>query len=275
MPTIDIVIKSYHRDFKWLKFALQSIEKNVSGYNRIILIIPASDAALFNGMKLPPKTDVRYVNEYGNGYLYQQWCKINACNYSNAAYLCFGDSDCIFTRPVNLQDYVKYGKPEILCTVWEKVGDAIIWKEPTERIMREEVPYEFMRRNCLIYHRDTLVRLNEEFIDLEDVIMKSERFSEFNLIGAYAYKHERYRYNFIDTDHWEYTEPKAIQFWSHCSKGIDASPEHLKEYIRALKTLLLGCGIEPPNIRDDVPEHRTVIEILENYMSKNGIEPPK
>lgn len=246
MPTIDIFIKSYFRDFKWLKFALGSIKRNVYGYNKIILTIPDSQSELFDHRDLPDRTEVRYVSEYGNGYMYQQWCKINSHTWSSADYILCGDSDCIFTRQINLTDYVSFGRPEILYTSWDKVGDAIIWKAPTEKIMGESVPYEFMRRNNLIYHRDTLIHLNERFPDLEKTIMGSDRFSEFNLIGAYAYKHERDRYNFVDTDNWRYTEPKAVQFWSHASKGVDASETHLREYIRALETIMIGCGIDPP-----------------------------
>lgn len=280
MPAIDIFVKSYRRDFKWLKFALQSISRNVTGYNKLILAIPKDDAYLFVSEfpVLPPRTDVRFVNEYGNGYMYQQWCKINAHTYSDAHYILFGDSDCIFTRPINLQDYIRDGRPEILYTSWDKVGDAICWKKPTEEIMGEEVPFEFMRRNNLIYHRDTLIHLNEDFQNLERTIMNATRFSEFNLIGAYAYKYERIMYNFVDTDNWNYTEPKAIQFWSYSSKGIDASTEHLKEYVRALKTILMGCGVEvnSDGREDETDEDfRDHIAILESVMIREGIEPPQ
>lgn len=277
MSTVDIIIKSYYRDFKWLKFALDSITRNVAGYNSIILMIPMDDARLFDAtIKHPPRTEVRYVDEYGNGYLYQQWCKIKAYRYSRASYLLFGDSDCIFTRPVDLQDYIKDGRPEILHTSWDKVGDAIIWKAPTEKIMAEDVPYEFMRRNNMIYHTDTLIHLNDDFPDLEKTIMNSSSFSEFNLIGAYAYKNERGRYNFINTDSWDYTEPKAIQFWSHASKGLDASEAHLKEYIRALQTIMSGYGIEPITCVGTTNEGlRECIEQLEKVMMGYGIEPPK
>jgi hypothetical protein len=278
MPAIDIFIKSYFRDFKWLKFALQSIARNVTGYNKLILCIPGDDAYLFSSefTTLPPRTDVRFVKEYGNGYMYQQWCKINSHKYSDAQYILEGDSDCIYTRPIDLQDYVADGRPEILCTSWDKVGDAICWKKPTEEIMGEEVPFEFMRRNNLIYHLGTLINLNEEFPNLERTIMNSARFSEFNLIGAYAYKYERHRYNFINTDNWQYTEPKAIQFWSYSSKGIDASENHLKEYIRALKTIIMGCGFEPPDVPDKPEEVlRDSIDALESFMIEHGIEPPK
>jgi hypothetical protein len=234
MPTIDIFIKSYRKDFHWLQYCLMSIKKNVSGYNNLILLIPEVDKEVFDTRNMPDRTLVHYVKEYGNGFLFQQWCKINAPAYSHADYILFADSDCFFDRPIDLATYLP--TPEILYTEWSKVGDAICWKGVTESLI--ECPYEFMRRNCLIYHRDTLARLNEYFPDLELAIMASKSFSEFNLIGAYAYKFERDRYNFINTDNWQYTEPKAIQFWSHATKEQGASELQLREYIRILETLV-------------------------------------
>lgn len=235
--TVDIFIKSYNKDFKLLRYALMSIAKNVTGYNNVILLIPEADKHLFDTRVLPPRTLVHYVQEYGKGWLYQQWCKVSGHRYSYADYILFSDSDCVFTKPIDLQEYISDGRPEILYTSWDKVGDAKVWKHPTEKIMREPVEWEFMRRNCLIYHRSTLENLNRCFPELEDEIMKSNAFSEFNLIGAYAYKFEREKYRFINTDEWTYTEPKAVQLWSHANK-LSMEDLHLREYARTLETLI-------------------------------------
>lgn len=232
---VDILIKSYFADFKLLRYALLSITKNVTGYNNIILLIPEKEKQFFDTRELPPRTLIHYVNEYGKGWLYQQWCKVSAHKYSDADYILFSDSDCIFTKPIDVQDYI--GKPEILYTSWDKVGDAKVWKAPTEKIMGEPVEWEFMRRNCLIYHRSTLEKLNEWRPELESEIMSRDSFSEFNLIGAYAFKFERDKYNFINTDSWTYTEPKAVQLWSHGRRDT-GDVLHMKEYVRALETIV-------------------------------------
>ena len=54
-------------------------------------------------------------------------------------------------------------------------------------------------------------------------------------MSIYAWTYEKDKYNFINTDEWEYTEPKAIQLWSHCKNGD--SEEHKQEYKRALETI--------------------------------------
>lgn len=239
--TVDIFYKSYKKDFWLLHYSLLSITKNVTGYNNIILLIPESEKHDFDTRELPERTLIHYVNEEGNGYLFQQWCKLNAAAYSNADFILFADSDCIFDHKINLQDFIPV--PEILYTSYDQLPDAIIWQKPTEQLIGDPQPYEWMRRNCLIYHRSTLVNLNAWKPGLKKIVMESKRFSEFNLIGAYAWKFERDKYNFVNTDNWQYVPPKAIQVWSHASKEPGADELHLREYIRILETLIKAFAI--------------------------------
>lgn len=235
MKTIDIFYKSYHKDFKLLKYSLETIKMNVTGYTNIIILIPQQEKHLFDTRDLPERTLIHYVEEFGNGYLFQQLCKITAHNYSNSEFILFADSDCLFDHKIDLQEFIKDEKPEILYTDWSKVGDAICWKECTEKFLGEPVPYEFMRRNCLIYHRTTFLSIELFTPNITKAVMSGGRFSEFNAIGAFCYKYEREKYNFVNTDEWEYTEPKAIQLWSLANKNGDGT--HKQEYQRSLDTI--------------------------------------
>jgi hypothetical protein len=246
LKNIDLFIKSFHKDFWLLKIALATIARHVTGYNNIILLIPEHEKHLFDTRGMPERTTIHYVKEYGKGWIFQQWCKLNAATYSLADYIMFTDSDCIWTYPVDLQKVIKNDKPEILYTDWSKVGDGITWKKPTEDIMGESVPFEFMRRNQLTYHRDTLVKLSLWKPNLEEIVMGSEKVSEFNLIGSFAYKFERDKYKFTDTDNWAYVPPLAEQLWSYGSKKQGVSETHLREYIRTLETILKAFGIDVP-----------------------------
>lgn len=240
-PTIDIFYKSYKKDFWLLHYSLLSITKNVTGYNNIIILIPESEKHEFDTRVLPERTLIHYIQEDGNGYLFQQWCKINAASYSNADFILFADSDCIFDHPINLQEFMPL--PEILYTPYEQLPDAIIWKNPTEKLIGDPIDFEFMRRNCLVFHRSTLVNLNNWNKNLKSIIMNSQRFSEFNLIGAYAWKFERDKYNFRCTDNIELPPVKAIQVWSYASKAPGADDLHLREYIRILETIIKAFAI--------------------------------
>ncbi len=239
--TVDIFYKSYQKDFWLLHYSLISLAKNVTGYNNIILLIPENEKHDFDTRNLPERTLIHYVNEEGNGYLFQQWCKINAAQYSTADFILFADSDCIFDHPIDLSTFIPY--PEILYTDYKQLPDAIIWQKPTSALIGEKQQYEFMRRNCLIYHRSTLININKWNTGLKEIILNSDRFSEFNLIGAYAFKYEQGNYNFINTDDCILSQPKSQQVWSHASKEKGADELHLREFIRILETIIKALGI--------------------------------
>lgn len=238
--SIDIFIKSYAKDFKLLYYAMESIKKNVTGYNKLCILVPCEDKIAFDRMfprkNLPKKTDVSIITEYGNRYLFQQLCKMQAYKYCNSEYILFTDSDCLFDKPVNFQDIVKGGKPEILYTDYSKVEGAICWKEPTEKFMGEKVKWEYMRRNFLVYHKSTLEAIAKGYLDLEDIVMSSDRFSEFNCLGAYAFKNERKKYSFVNTDTWEYVEPLGIQLWSWFDKN-STEDNHIIETKKVLDAI--------------------------------------
>lgn len=231
-----IFIKSYKRDFPYLKYAIQSINKNVTGlYNVLLLIDQADDLPDEIMQHVTDKYKIVYVEKFGNGYLFQQLCKLNAHKYTDAEYILFSDSDCIFDHAINVDEFIADGKPEILYTHYSKVGDAVCWKQCTEQFIGVELEYEFMRRNCLIFHRSTLVEMEHKYPSMASSVMSKGRFSEFNAMGAYCYLYNKDKYNFVNTDEWQYVEPKGIQLWSHAEKG--GSGVHKTEYDRAIDTI--------------------------------------
>lgn len=246
MATIDIFLKSYKNDFWLLNLALETIKKNVTGYQNIILLIPEEDKELFDTRNLPERTLVHYVHDRKPGWLMQQVFKMKAHEYCYADYIMFSDSDCFFDHPINLQDCIKDDKPEILYTDWSLVGDAKCWREPTEKFLKEPVEWEMMRRNQMVFHRSTLVAISEYEPNIEEVIMGSEKFSEFNAMAAYAFKYEKEKYTWTNTEGWEFVEPLAIQVWSHSSKKPGESEIHHLEYIRTLETIIKAFGLPLP-----------------------------
>lgn len=244
--TIDIFIKSYHKDYWLLQLALKTISRNVTGYNNLILLIPDHEKELFDTRNMPDRTLIYYVKEEGIGYLWQQVCKLNAHKYSNADYILFSDSDNFFHKPLDLQSLLVDGKPEILYTDYKDVGDGIIWKDPTEKFIKKPVQYEFMRRLPLMYWRTTLIDISTFAPDLQKTILSSERFSEFNCMGAYAFNFEQDKYRFVDTANWTYVEPDSLQAWSHSSKQKGLSETHHLEYIRLLEIILKSFNIPTP-----------------------------
>lgn len=231
-----IFIKSYHKDYKLLYYALKSIQLNVKGNYDVLLMLDNGHELPDNFNEVLNNVKVVYVGREGDGYLWQQICKLNAHKYTDSEYILFSDSDVIFDHEINIDEYLNNGKPEILYTDYSKVDGAIIWKKPTEDFMKESVQYEFMRRNNCIYHRNTLESIWNYEPNLKYIILNSERFSEFNVLGAYAFKFENDKYNFVNTDNWEYTPPKGIQLWGWAEKH-NPNETHVYEYARTLDTI--------------------------------------
>lgn len=243
---IDIFIKSYPKDFNLLYYALMSIDKNVTGYNQLQLVLPLGSNEQFKPPIVPKNLVIHWEQEEGNGYMFQQYCKMTAYKYSNADYILFSDSDCIFHEPIDVSTRINNGKPEILYTHYDKVGNGNIWKKPTEKFVNQPIEYELMRRNCLTYHRSTLVNIAAQYPNLKQIILSSSMFSEFNAIGAWAYLHEHEKYTFTNTDHWDYTEPIAIQLWSYFDKN--GSDTHKYEYNRAIEAINKALGLNLTDI---------------------------
>jgi glycosyltransferase involved in cell wall biosynthesis len=225
MP-VDIFIKSYREDFKWLELCLKSIKKYVTGYNEIIILIPEGD----NFTPTTERTFVHKIKEEGNGYLFQQYCKMIAHNYSGADYIMYVDSDCIFHSPVNVKDLIVDGKPQILMTSYKELGNLVPWQKPTADFIGQVPEFEFMRRHCFIYHKKTLSNLLHWFKgDLKKYVLSRTEFSEFNAIGFYAYLFERDKYNFIDTKDWTYTPAIVNQYHSYTE--YEAKVNEIKKII--------------------------------------------
>ena len=233
---IDIFIKSYYKDFKMLNYCLKSIEKYLTGYNKIIIVIPKKDYQIYQSIvhtDLP--IELHVVEEYGDGYLYQQFIKMTAYKYCDSQFIMYVDSDCIFDKHINIENLVSNGQPEILYTHYSKVDEAICWKQCTERFMNDVVEFEFMRRLPLIYHRETLETIHNLEPNLESVVMNSGRFSEFNALGAWAFVHQKDKYSFVNTDNWKPVDPLGVQLWSHCTKN--QTPLEKLEYKKAIDTI--------------------------------------
>jgi len=209
---ISLFIKSYEKDYKWLKHCLYSIKKFVTGYDEVFLIIEdKNDFDMLMCWELPSRIRIRFERKIGDGYIFQQYIKMNAHRYIDAEKILYLDSDCIFTKATDLS--LLSGKPEMLYTPYDMVGDAICWKECTEKVMKQPIEYEFMRRNGLIYYRSTLVNFEKFIGDLKSILNES-RFSEFNALRAFAFIHENNKYKWIDTTKDKFGEALVEQMWS-------------------------------------------------------------
>jgi hypothetical protein len=212
---MTIFIKTYKNDLKWLKYCLMSIAKYAQDF-KVVIVADEDCKRDLDGWNLT-REKVFYVKPSYDGYLYQQEVKLRAFMYVDTEYVLFMDCDCIFTDYVNLDSFLKDGKPTLLKTPYEDIPEVMFWKTTTEDAIGFEVNFEYMRRNGLCYRTETIMNLWDDFSIRflpKLKIARNRQFSEFNLIGAYIEKYEENLYNIVNTrDEIPYHPVK--QFWSY------------------------------------------------------------
>lgn len=236
-PIVDIFIRTYDADLKWLAYSLQSIHKFCRGFRNIIIVIPEKQKHLLDGFNLTQEK-VFTCPEYKDDYMGQQVTKICADQYSDAEYFMYGDSDTLLTQELRPEYLFREDKPIILKTSYEKLGNAVPWKKITERALGFNIEFEFMRRHPFLYRSSTLKALREHMKQVhqkevaEYVMAQPDRgFSEFNAVGAFADEFEYDKYYFQDTE----TEPLPPLYVRQFFSWGGITPEVLTEMQNILK----------------------------------------
>ena len=214
--SISIFVRTYHRDIKWLNYCLQSIHKNLLGWDEIVIAIPTGQETLLFDLTQEKVITTKIQKD---DYLAQQSDKMQAHKYCKGDYILFVDSDVIFKPNANVLDYFYENKPIILKANYNSVGEAICWKKPTEKLFKEKIEFEYMRFAPQIFHKSTLEMFNDSFPDIENYVMSQpyRQFSEFNALGFYAEKMQPDDYSIVDVTNGvpEYLpENKSKQYWS-------------------------------------------------------------
>ena len=111
--TIDILIVSYAKDLEWFRWSTAILEKNLTGYRRIVAVVPEQDAKLFKpiaderkAMSLVPIKDWP-----GQGYYWQQNVKVNADQFTDADCIAHIDSDVFVKEPTDVSAFFVDNKP--------------------------------------------------------------------------------------------------------------------------------------------------------------------
>lgn len=200
-PVTDIVIRSYRGDFGWLAYALRSLHSNSSGFRRIFVVVPRGDSQLLSHLT---EEHVKECPIYADDYLGQQITKMMADTYSDADYITFWDSDTILTSKLTPSDLIVDGKPIIYYEPYDKVG-----REPWQPVVAEVLgwtpEHEFMRRHPFTYPRwlfqdvrRFLESLHSQSLEKYIISRPYRSFTEFNVLGAYAWQHHRDKFTWLD-----------------------------------------------------------------------------
>lgn len=237
--TVDIFIKTYPVDYPWIEYCLRSIDKFATGFRNVVTVDQSES-------EKPPfvRQSVRIIRkpEYGeDGYLSQQVFKLCADEFTDADYICYIDSDTIFTRPVTPETYFQDGLPIWLMTPYEQTKTP--WQPIIEKFIGLPLPfrveYEFMRRSPILAPRWLLQHLRmycelRHHMSLKDYVMSQpyREYSEFNAIGALAYYWRRENFHWIDTSKVPESEWPALTVlqsysWGGLTDEIRATMEEI------------------------------------------------
>jgi hypothetical protein len=206
---------------EWLKYCLRSIKKNWDmSDGEVVVCFPNSEYDRLKGEVLLDFPWVRlthWSDSHKEGYIDQQINKLHADLFCQGEYIVFCDSDCFLTKKGSFKDFFRNKKPIWLHTDYNKVGDAICWKEPTERAASKTLTREYMRRIPIVVKREHL-KLVRDYVSLIQgefipYMSRLDRISEFNLMGAVLHELKTEDYFWIDTDD-EVPKTNWVQDWS-------------------------------------------------------------
>lgn len=211
---ISLFIRSYSKDFEWLKHSVKSMQKNLLGIADRVLAVPTNTY-------IP--SDIRYyfdkivyIDETHEGYVQQQIDKIRAYKYCQHDHILFSDSDCVYYEPFDANCRLDNGKIILPKTKYSSLSrEAQVWKDITYMSTLIDSEYEYMRCLPLMHHRKVLEYLdNLQNFQMYVNIVKDRELSEFNAIGALAEVMFPELYTFIDTETTTQKIPTTKQYWS-------------------------------------------------------------
>jgi hypothetical protein len=227
MPaSADILIRTYPGDFCWLWHCLSQIERHAKGFRRVHIVVPEGDAGPLGHLT---KEIIHECPRYQDDYLGQQVTKMLADTFTDADIILHMDSDVMLTRDTSPEDLMEDGQVVLYHEPYEKTGSP--WQSVVAEILGWIPEHEFMRRHPFMYPRwlyGEVRRLIEQIHGMpfdRYVISRPHRsFSEFNVLGAVAWKyfHGRFVWRLPENG-----QVHARQFWSW--GGIDAARAELEE----------------------------------------------
>lgn len=222
---IDIFIRTCRRDFYLLNYCLHSIKKFVSGYRNIILNIREKD---YNDLLIQiDVTNCVVVKSYNFedniDYCGQQICKLQADIWSDAEYIYYIDTDCIFYNNINIEEKYFDSNNNIILfkEYWGKLHPEVLKWRISLKKLNLLTDFETMRRLPQVYPASILPKIREhivkktgmDFVNACLYIHKLYKFSEFNIIGSYIILNNYNGINMLLYDH-SLNQIPIIQFWS-------------------------------------------------------------
>lgn len=236
----SVLIVTYAKDFRYLKFCVRSLNKFLRGFHEVVILFPETDWAEFTreiGPEIMGQDRVKYRpiagNEWpGKGKLWQMWQSMTADKIlTDSDFIGHFDADCIFTGPITPETFAPCGMPILRYEKFNTIGvrhpGVLNWKRAAESCLPFEVIWECMRGHPEVYHFGLYSRARD-LIELKTGMAAEEWWkkqkneypqtaAEYPTLGAVAMQTFPDKYLLVDLakqENPDRVETPVIQFWS-------------------------------------------------------------
>jgi len=166
--SVDIVCKTYPPDYCWLPYLFRSVGMRVTGYRDFLLVLEEDYPVpeMIDGVGLPARTRIVRIPHYEPGEQSGKGAVISRLGIwrqSDGDCFVFVDSDCVFTRNVDLRSdpTVNAAKPVVLWRTWEESGRGVIWRPKAAALLGYNPERETMCRYPFQFPRAVLQKFWE------------------------------------------------------------------------------------------------------------------
>ena len=239
-PVIDIFLRSYYRDLRWLHLALRSITELVVGYRRIVVVVPHSTVCRVALETIAGNftAEVFECEDFADDYIGQQLTKLNADRYTDADFVLLLDSDQLFYAPCDLNTRL-FRNSRLLMEFYSRnlrpQSDG--WRRCPELFFHKDIAVNLAVPLPLAVPRHVFAgirRICEQLHGMSIVEYAMNRgadsFSELALFRGHAWVREFDNYSWTDDPH-KSLIPECRTFWSRAD-SVDAAAGFLSAHLK-------------------------------------------
>ena len=242
-------IASYQPDFVWLEYLLRSLRLRARGFADPVICVPESDRE--EAVRRFPGTTVAVQDSVPEGAT--KWRRFLAAQVAmmecdvhcpTADFVWLFGSDCFVTDSLYPEMGMRNGRPVMPSNTYAHLGPGSDWwRDGTEKALGvRPIEREFMRQLPLVYPRHLYQAVRAHVVRTHGspfreyvygTAREGNKFSESNVLGAFAWTFRREAYEWVDFDAPGASEAYAYpvrQFWSH--GGIDGPGSDYPSYFR-------------------------------------------
>jgi hypothetical protein len=216
-----LFIRSYWKDLDWLQLCIRSIMRHCRGFAEVVVVVPESSRPWLMRSPLPGGVPLVFCPVYADDYLGQQVTKLYADQFVDADIIVHVDADCVFTRSTWPEDLAPGGHPQVPTRPIAELGRHYPWRRPTQEFLGFAVDLDFMQQPPFVYPRWLYPLLRRHCLathgqSIERYVMSQppRGFSEFNALGAYAFRHHAEAFDFPPIGSAEAPPPRCDWYWS-------------------------------------------------------------